>query len=45
MITGTNQTYRLMKQNIENQEINSQHYGQLISDKGGKNMQWRNADS
>ena len=25
---------------IENQDINSQIYGQLIYDKGAKNMQW-----
>ena len=34
------QTCRSMEQNRE-PEINPHTYGQLIDDKGGKNIQWR----
>ena len=34
------QTDRPMEQNIENPEINSDTYGQLIFNKEGKNIKW-----
>ena len=38
MALGQKQTYRSMEQN---REINPYANGQLIYDKGGKNIQWR----
>ena len=40
MVPAQKETRRSMKQARE-LEINPHTYGQLIYDKGGKNMQWR----
>ena len=40
MVLAQRQKYRSMEQ-IESPEINPHTYGCLISDKGGKNIQWR----
>ena len=40
MVLAQKRKYRSMEQN-KSPEINSSTYGQLIYDKGGKNIQWR----
>ena len=41
MVLPQRQKYRLIEQNRKHRIINPYAYGQLIYDKGGKNIQWR----
>ena len=42
MVQAEREKYRTMEQD-KSPEINPHTYGQLISDKGGKTIQWRNS--